>query len=131
MPYKIRKVNKRRCYSVKNLKKKKTFSKCTTRKNAQKQIRLLRALQFNKNFKPNERRRTSKGGTKPNKNKTVKIKMDKKTIAEEKKQIATRKQNRENASHDAILDSLKNIEIALKKNIASEKIKNEILNIIN
>lgn len=87
MPYKIRKVNKRRCYSVKNLKKKKTFSKCTTRKNAQKQIRLLRALQFNKNFKPNERRRTSKGGTKPNKNKTVKIKMDKKTIAEEKKQI--------------------------------------------
>jgi hypothetical protein len=86
MPYKIRKVNKRRCYSVKNLKKKKTFSKCTTRKNAQKQIRLLRALQFNKNFKPNERRRTSKGGTKPNKNKTVKIKMDKKTIAEEKKQ---------------------------------------------
>lgn len=73
MPYKIRKVRKNNCFSVKNFKKNKVFSKCTTRKNAQKQLRLLRALQFNKNFKPNDRRRTSKGGKKLNKNKTVKI----------------------------------------------------------
>ena len=62
MPYKIRKVRKNNCFSVKNLNKKKTFSKCTTKKNAQKQIRLLRALQYNKKFKPNDRRKTSKGG---------------------------------------------------------------------
>jgi len=89
MPYQLRKVNKRRCYSVKNLKKKKTFSKCTSKKKAQKQIRLLRALQYNKDFKPNDRRKTSKGGSKKinsKKNKTVKIQMDKKTVAEKEKQ---------------------------------------------
>ena len=58
MPYKIRKIRKKNCFSVKNLKKKKTFSKCTTKKNAQKQVRLLRALQYNKDFKPNDRRKT-------------------------------------------------------------------------
>ena len=90
MPYKIRKKRKKNCFSVKNLKKKKTFSKCTTKKNAQKQIRLLRALQYNKDFKPNDRRKTSKGGSKEtkSKNKTIKIKMNKKAIAEkEKKEI--------------------------------------------
>tara|TARA_B100000427_G_C15480152_1_gene582560 strand:+ start:173 stop:616 length:444 start_codon:yes stop_codon:yes gene_type:complete len=42
-------------------------------------------------------------------------------IAEEKKQIATRKQNRENASHDAILDSLKNIEITIEAQVGEEE----------
>tara|TARA_B100001996_G_scaffold382672_1_gene375177 strand:+ start:304 stop:747 length:444 start_codon:yes stop_codon:yes gene_type:complete len=42
-------------------------------------------------------------------------------IAEEKKQIATRKQNRENASHNAILDSLKNIEITIEAQVGEEE----------
>ncbi len=63
MPYTIRKVSKNRklskkkCYSVKDLTKNKTFSKCTTLKNAKKQVRLLRALKYNKNFNPNLRRK--------------------------------------------------------------------------
>jgi hypothetical protein len=50
MPYKMRKTNKKNCYRVYNSKTKKTFSKCSTRDNALKQLRLLRALQFNKKF---------------------------------------------------------------------------------
>jgi len=49
MPYGIRKIKK--CYSVYNKKTKKVFSKCTTRKKALKQSRLLRAIMFNKDFK--------------------------------------------------------------------------------
>jgi hypothetical protein len=60
MPYSIRKVNKRPCYRVYNRRTKKTFAKCATKKNAEKQIRLLRALEYNKNFVPNARRRTMK-----------------------------------------------------------------------
>ena len=63
MPYTLRKLNKRRCYSVKNLKKNKTFAKCTSKAKAKKQINLLRALQFNKSFKPNLRRKQNNGGT--------------------------------------------------------------------
>lgn len=55
MPYAIRK--KKNCYSVYNKKTKKVFSKCTTRKRAIKQSRLLRAIMFNKNFVPNNTRR--------------------------------------------------------------------------
>lgn len=66
MPYTLRKLNKRRCYSVKNLKKKKTFAKCTSKAKAKKQINLLRALQFNKSFKPNLRRKQNNGGTRKN-----------------------------------------------------------------
>ena len=57
MPYVIRKVSRKNCYRVskktKKNRNKKVFSKCATRKNAIKQMRLLRALQFNKNFVPN------------------------------------------------------------------------------
>ncbi len=60
MPYSIRKVNKRPCYRVFNSRTKKTFAKCSTRKNAEKQIRLLRALEYNKSFVPNARRQTMK-----------------------------------------------------------------------
>ena len=56
MPYKIRYLRKKKCYSVVNPEKRKIFSKCTTKKNAIKQTRLLRALQFNKNFIPNSSR---------------------------------------------------------------------------
>tara|TARA_A100000164_G_C21426321_1_gene548971 strand:+ start:360 stop:584 length:225 start_codon:yes stop_codon:yes gene_type:complete len=55
MPYKIRKVRGKDCYKVYKPKDGKVFAKCTTRKNAEKQIRLLRAIQFNKSFKPNSK----------------------------------------------------------------------------
>ena len=50
MPYATRKVNHKDCYKVYNKKSKKVFAKCTTKENANKQLRLLRALQYNKKF---------------------------------------------------------------------------------
>jgi len=52
MPYSIRKVAKKPCYRVYNKNNKKVFAKCATKKNAMKQLRLLRALQYNKDFVP-------------------------------------------------------------------------------
>ena len=52
MPYSTRKVRGKNCYRVYNKKNKKVFSKCTTKKRAKKQLRLLRAIQYNKNFVP-------------------------------------------------------------------------------
>ena len=61
MPYKTIKVKgKYNCYRVINVQTKKAFSKCSTRKNAIRQMKLLRALQFNKNFVPNIKSRTRK-----------------------------------------------------------------------
>jgi hypothetical protein len=65
MPYKTIKVKgKYNCYRVINTQTKKAFSKCSTRKNATRQMRLLRALQFNKNFvlysKQNKTRKNKK-----------------------------------------------------------------------
>ena len=53
MPYKIRYLRKKKCYSVINKTTKRVFSKCTTKENAKKQSRLLRAIMFNKDFVPN------------------------------------------------------------------------------
>ena len=65
MPYKTIKVKgKYNCYRVINTQTKKIFSKCSTRKNANKQMKLLRAIQFNKNFVPNIKSRTRKNITK-------------------------------------------------------------------
>jgi len=65
MPYKTIKVKgKYNCYRVINTQTKKIFSKCSTRKNANKQMKLLRAIQFNKNFVPNINSRTRKNITK-------------------------------------------------------------------
>ena len=65
MPYQSRKVRGKNCYRVtkkikktgkplnknnKSIKNKTVFSKCTTKEKADKQVRLLRALQYNKNF---------------------------------------------------------------------------------
>jgi len=50
MPYSIRKVKGKPCYRVYNKKTKKVFAKCSTPENAKKQLILLRALQYNKNF---------------------------------------------------------------------------------
>jgi len=68
MPYKTIKVKgKYNCYRVINTQTKKIFSKCSTRKNATRQMRLLRAIQFNKNFIPNIKTRTRKNTTRKNK----------------------------------------------------------------
>ena len=50
MPYTMRKVKKQDCYKVVNKKTKRVFAKCTTKKNAIKQLKLLRAIQYNKDF---------------------------------------------------------------------------------
>jgi hypothetical protein len=61
MPYSIRKVNNKSCYRVYKPKSKKgsrkVFAKCATKKNAYKQLKLLRALQYNKNFVPRATRK--------------------------------------------------------------------------
>jgi hypothetical protein len=53
----MRKVKGKNCYSVSNKKTKKVFAKCTSKKNAIRQMRLLRAIENNKNFVPNRRSR--------------------------------------------------------------------------
>jgi hypothetical protein len=50
MPYASRKVRNKNCFRVFNKKTKRIFSKCTSKENAKKQLRLLRAIQYNKNF---------------------------------------------------------------------------------
>ena len=70
MPYSIRKVSKKGCYSIKNKYTKRVFAKCATKENAKKQLRLLRAIEFNKSFKllpkgkrPSDKRVNKKGKT--------------------------------------------------------------------
>ena len=62
MPYTIRKVRNRRCYRVENAKTKRVFAKCTSKAKAESQVRLLRAIENNKNFvlRP-EKRKVTKG----------------------------------------------------------------------
>ena len=59
MPFRLRKVHNKTCYMVYKKKTKRSgrrvFSKCTTLKKAKKQLRLLRAIQFNKDFVPRNR----------------------------------------------------------------------------
>ena len=50
MPYTIRKVRNKNCYSVRTTKSKRVMAKCSTKENAKKQVRLLRALEVNKDF---------------------------------------------------------------------------------
>ena len=62
MPYSIRKVRNKSCYRVYNRKTKHTFAKCTSKKRSEKQIRLLSAIENNKDFVPlsQQTRRTRK-----------------------------------------------------------------------
>lgn len=62
MPYSIRKVRNQSCYKVYNKKTKKVFAKCTSRENADKQVRLLRGIENNRSFakQVRERRMTMK-----------------------------------------------------------------------
>jgi hypothetical protein len=59
----MRKVRNKTCYSVYATKSKRKFAKCATKKNAIKQLRLLRAITYNKTFKlinkSNGRRRST------------------------------------------------------------------------
>lgn len=57
MPYRLRKVNGKSCYRVTNKRSRKIFAKCTTRSKARRQLRLLRAIENNKNFVPNSSKR--------------------------------------------------------------------------
>ena len=50
MPYTIRKVRNKNCYSVRTTKSKRIMAKCTTKEKARKQVRLLRAIEVNKEF---------------------------------------------------------------------------------
>ncbi len=50
-PYATKKVKTKKCYKVYNSKNKRVFSKCTTKLLAKRQMKLLRALQYNKSFK--------------------------------------------------------------------------------
>lgn len=51
MPYTMRRVRKSKCYRVTNKKTRRVFAKCASEENAKKQLRLLRALQYDKNFR--------------------------------------------------------------------------------
>ena len=62
MPYILRKVRGKTCWQVKNKYTKKVFAKCSSEKNAKSQLRLLRAIEFNKSFKlkPKGSRKTAR-----------------------------------------------------------------------
>ena len=51
MPYTTRKVRNRRCFKVYNKKSKRVFAKCTSKNKANRQIKLLRAIENNKSFR--------------------------------------------------------------------------------
>ena len=59
MPYIIRKVSNKRCYSVSKREKKgkRVLAKCTTLKKAKKQVRLLSAIEHNPTFVPRNKTR--------------------------------------------------------------------------
>ena len=56
MPYTLRKVRGKTCYRVVNKQNKRVFAKCSTRKNAKRQLNLLNAIHYNKNFVPTSNR---------------------------------------------------------------------------
>jgi hypothetical protein len=51
MPYKIRKVRNQDCWSVKNEKTGKVHAKCTSLTNAEKQVKILNAIEHNPKFR--------------------------------------------------------------------------------
>lgn len=55
MPYTMRKVRGKPCYKLYNTKTKRVYSKCGTKENVRKQLRLLRAIEYGKNFVPRGR----------------------------------------------------------------------------
>ena len=55
MPYKIRKVRNQSCYKVYNAVKRKVYAKCSTRDNAEKQVRFLNAFKYSAKFRKTRR----------------------------------------------------------------------------
>jgi hypothetical protein len=70
MPYGMRKIPNKNCYKVFNKITKKVFSKCSSLEKAEKQLRLLKAIKYNKNFIPYGKTRRS---IKSNNRKTRKV----------------------------------------------------------
>lgn len=60
MPYEIKKVRNKSCYKLINKENKHVFSKCGSLKNVKKQMQLLNAIKYNKNFKPNKTKTKTK-----------------------------------------------------------------------
>jgi hypothetical protein len=58
MPYIIRKVRSKDCFTVTNKITKKIHARCTTREKAEKQVKLLRAVDHG--FKPKKKRHMGK-----------------------------------------------------------------------
>lgn len=62
-PYRMSYLRSKKCYTVRKVKRKgqsktkknKVFAKCTTKENAIKQLRLLRAIAYNPKFVPYHR----------------------------------------------------------------------------
>jgi len=54
MPYTLRKVRNKNCYSLKNKNTGKIYSKCTSKDKAKKQLRLLRSIEYG--WKPSRSR---------------------------------------------------------------------------
>ena len=68
MPYSVKRVNKTGCrkkWMVYNRKTKRVFAKCTSKKRANKQLNLLRAIENNRNFVPIRKNRTIKQNPPP------------------------------------------------------------------
>lgn len=59
MPYTMRKVRNKSCYRVVNSKTGRVKARCSTKVNALKQLRLLRAFQYNPTFRKTMRRRST------------------------------------------------------------------------
>ena len=66
MPFSMRKVRNKSCYKVYKTKDtKRVFSKCASKKNAEKQLRLLRAITY-RGFVPTGKNKTRKNKTRKN-----------------------------------------------------------------
>ena len=74
MPYVIRKVRNKSCYKLINNKNRHVFSKCSSLKNVKKQMQLLNAIKYNKNFKPNKTKKNQINLRKTKKFKVIDIK---------------------------------------------------------
>jgi hypothetical protein len=56
MPYAMRKLPNKKCYTVYNKVTHRVFSKCSSLEKAKKQLKLLRAIHYNKDFVTNATR---------------------------------------------------------------------------
>jgi hypothetical protein len=115
MPYVMRKVRNKNCYSVKNIETKKVHAKCATKEKAKKQIRLLNAIEHG--WKPSKSPKKMKNKAKDGYIKTVRPEIPEiPEIPEEWLYIFTKNDLYEDKIERDILKKLKKIE-KLKKEI--------------